>query len=1198
MKKKNKIFTSIVLVVFVLLFTVSAFFALPMKASAATNTSGEYILSGSYKVDNFDYTGYPSCFQIKISSEYFSEDTSTSVLYNGKVLNWTYFNFDIEGTGTYKCKHVSFNLTRNGSEYYTRDLSGTTGSGRIAKGILSDGDYVLTYVGKYTSSNVTRKYTFTYNFTVDTTNPSNSLKAGGSSIANASYTNKYITYSYSDANPDRLYYLSPSSSSFTYTTSTSKTVSATSSNNGWWYFYAKDDGGNYSSTVRVYLDTVAPVGTVMNSNGSTLGSGSYSRYPIKYSASDTGGVSYLQVLAPNSDSWTTYSSGTYLSSYYGWYYFRAVDKAGNVSSTTSVCYDPVLPTVTIYGGEDKVSSGGITNAEYVKFVPYDAHSGVAYCYVQMPNTSYYTSYSIGTELTEEGTYSFYCTDRCGNKSDYYAVTLDKSVPSAQLYADGEKITSKSYTNAECVYFISDGTECYVQKPGSDGYEQYLSGTELFRSGRYLFYAIDDAGNSTGIYTVVIDRTEKSVSLSNISDGNTNGDVTVVWTDGDSAIYAPIISVTVNGVSVCNGDTVHTIATGEYEVIVTDAAGNVWSTSFTSTKKNILTDTLVREFYEVKNADGTPISYADYDNALNYARKIENEYVTVGIWSGSSWDGGIAMDSKDSVNATNGTYYIYKKSGVPSERVAYFTADRLNEVIDEYARQRIEKCYYWQKIPENKAEGESFYVDGIIDSSVILGDNIIAYLDGEVIIGNIIEVEGEHIVTVKDNFGNSCDYPITVVRSAPQIMYSAGGGNNIADTSMIYHFKDEIALTVNDGLDCMAMLYVLDDKEKMIGVVGVGEWLNISESGTYTIVSVNHNGESEPLKIIISRKSPTVNFSDNVEEKRLDIEITESDDIYSHIQEIEILKSTDNGQTWESLSEDDYGKEISLSKLNYSFKSSGIYKVVVTDEFRTGIDAIVAQYSYGQKAPSGILSGVENGGYTNGTVTFRWDDEAVVSVTKDGEIVEYRSRSDLRADGHYVITMENLDGVKTIYSFTIDRQAPIIKLNGVEEGKTTNNDVSLTHTDKAELYKDGELVGEYISDTPITDDGEYKIVVTDLSGNVTKTTFTIDKTPPALTLKGVENGGVTTGSVTLSDIDKKATVKVYLDGEEIDFSIDEELKAVGTYKIIVSDEYGNTDEYTFTIEQGSNVGIFILLGVIVLMAIGGGVFVLIKKKNRI
>ena len=44
---------------------------------------------------------------------------------------------------------------------------------------------------------------------------------------------------------------------------------------------------------------------------------------------------------------------------------------------------------------------------------------------------------------------------------------------------------------------------------------------------------------------------------------------------------------------------------------------------------------------------------------------------------------IAMDEKDSANATNGTYFIYKKSGSPTERVAYFTTERLNEVISEY-----------------------------------------------------------------------------------------------------------------------------------------------------------------------------------------------------------------------------------------------------------------------------------------------------------------------------------------------------------------------------------------------------------------------------------------------------------------------------------------------------------------------------------
>lgn len=64
-----------------------------------------------------------------------------------------------------------------------------------------------------------------------------------------------------------------------------------------------------------------------------------------------------------------------------------------------------------------------------------------------------------------------------------------------------------------------------------------------------------------------------------------------------------------------------------------------------------------------------------------------------------------MDGKDSVNAKNGTYFVYKKSGNPKEQVAYFTEERLNEVIAEYAKEGIKSYYYWQKEPANIADGE-------------------------------------------------------------------------------------------------------------------------------------------------------------------------------------------------------------------------------------------------------------------------------------------------------------------------------------------------------------------------------------------------------------------------------------------------------------------------------------------------------------
>lgn len=112
----------------------------------------------------------------------------------------------------------------------------------------------------------------------------------------------------------------------------------------------------------------------------------------------------------------------------------------------------------------------------------------------------------------------------------------------------------------------------------------------------------------------------------------------------------------------------------------------------------------------------------------------------------------------------------------------------------------------------------------------------------------------------------------------------------------------------------------------------------------------------------------------------------------------------------------------------------------TDEFRTGIDAVIAQFAYVQPAPDGVLAGVENGGYTNTDVTFTWTDEAIVTIKKDGEIIEYVSGKKLTENGAYEITFENFDGYKAIYPFIIDKTAPELNVEGVENGSATNTDV--------------------------------------------------------------------------------------------------------------------------------------------------------------
>ena len=1166
MKNKRKLLKRVLTVAMAMIMVMSIFFAMPLSTSAATNRAGSYTISGYYNIGDGSKSGYLSNFRITIGTQYFYDDSGSvaQTKYNFHTFDWTYFKFyiytdDIDS-------HTSFKLYRNGSVYVNESLSGD-GDGYLYQGSLPDGDYVLTYEGKYWSGAFTKKtYNFTYNFTVDTTPPSASLMAGGSYISSGSYTNKDIKFSASDSySTEKIYYKAPSSSSYNYVTSTSKSVTASSSNNGRWYFYASD-GYQSSSTYSVYLDTVSPTGTIKNSSGSTLSSGSYTNSPVKYSATDTGGVSYCQVITPSSSSWADYSAGTALSSSQGWYYFRAVDKASNTSSTSSVYYDATKPYGILYSGTTSRSSGSSVNSSYIKYQAYDSHSGVSSIYVRKPNSSSYTSYTSGTQLTDAGTYYFYCIDRSGNYSDTVSITIDRTIPTAQLYVDGEAVGNGTYTNGDYISFVSDGS-CFVKLPDSDGFIQYVSGTEFNKSGKYVFYAKDEAENSTGEYIIVIDRTVKSVTLSNVSDGKTDGDVTVGWTDGDGNIYAPISSITVNGVSVDNGDIIHTIATGEYTVVVADLAGNTWETSFTSSKKNILTDTLQKEYFETADGKENIFSFESHDNAFAFAAERENSYVIRKTWSSSIWDAGIPMDAKDSVNAANGEYFIYKKSGSPDEFVAYFTVERLNEVIAEYADASIKSYYYWQKEPATVAEGEDLYSDSserkIVAYNIILGENIGTLLDGETFTEKVITAEGNHTVTVLDRFGNICEYTVTIVRSTPQVHYSIGDGTlNEVAFDRTYYFKDDVTVSITDGMDEYAMFRVLDKQGNIVSIKSLGESFTLTDSGEYTVIAVNHAGDSQDFKVLISRSSPMVDMKADAAEKQLLITVTPSKDRESHIQTFEIFKSTDGGITWQTLTEDDYGTEILTDRYKYEFRTSGLYKVVLTDEFRTGIDAVTATLDYVQPFPIGLLDGVENGGHTNSRVRFIWEDEAMVTVKKNGETIDYRSGDIFNEDGEYVIIFENYDGDRLEYSFVIDSVKPEISVQGARGEEPAMSPVTVNfdateHT--AVIFKNG-IKASYTSGTQISEHGRYTILVSDKAGNISEVVFVID-TKVDFTAN-VHNASVST-SVTITP-EEDITLILTKDGETVEYKYGTEITEAGEYVVTMSDKYGNCEELRFTV----------------------------------
>lgn len=276
-------------------------------------------------------------------------------------------------------------------------------------------------------------------------------------------------------------------------------------------------------------------------------------------------------------------------------------------------------------------------------------------------------------------------------------------------------------------------------------------------------------------------------------------------------------------------------------------------------------------------------------------------------------------------------------------------------------------------------------------------------------------------------------------------------------------------------------------------------------------------------------------------------------------------------------------------------------IILTDEFRTGDAAVIEIVEYNQPTIDAILNGVENGGYTNGTVSVEWVDEVTVTATKDGEIIEYNSGDELKYDGEYVIVFENFDGEKLVYKFVIDTIAPELTVSGTTCGSKGKDDVSVGFTENdliVKLYKDGEFAGDYVSETLITESGKYKVVAKDKAGNVSEVEFEIDKIAPTLVISGVENGGQTSGGVTLSELSEESTVTVKLNDETIEYEIGETLAKIGKYTVTY--ECGNESVYEFEILKAKkpvNIGLIIAFVVFMMVAVGAATFLIIKKKRE-
>lgn len=236
------------------------------------------------------------------------------------------------------------------------------------------------------------------------------------------------------------------------------------------------------------------------------------------------------------------------------------------------------------------------------------------------------------------------------------------------------------------------------------------------------------------------------------------------------------------------------------------------------------------------------------------------------------------------------------------------------------------------------------------------------------------------------------------------------------------------------------------------------------------------------------------------------------------------------------------------------------------------------------APTVAISGVTEGSYVRGPATPTWTvtDANLASVIGALNGAPFASGTSISSDGNYLVEVVGTDraGNRTPGSvaFVIDASPPEIEISGFVDGSHlssavhpayTATDANLAH---AEATLDG---GPFVDGMVATAEGIHHFVVTavDRAGNSStrEAHFTIDRTPPVITLTGFREGSVVSGIVTVgytvTDSDP-GSVTALLDRRP--FASGAEVSAEGAHAIVVRaiDLAGNVAEAhgRFTIDD--------------------------------
>ena len=779
----------------------------------------------------------------------------------------------------------------------------------------------------------------------------------------------------------------------------------------------------------------------------------------------------------------------------------------------------ITKTTYISGNREGISLNSLENDVFTKLVIYDSIS----------QKELYQEMNLNTVLTgvegEETTYTIILYDRAGNETKYILV-LDYKLASFTINAGTKEIYNNSYVNQS---FKFSSNENITIENITDGIIVNIGQKityELSDIKTFNFLITDEYGN-IGYVTIYYDNTTPELNIYHIAKDNTetlidnkaqiNNAFKISWSENKD--YNVILSYEEDGEIkkyLCsNGD----IISKELNL----------SKQTLSSKKYTIT---------VTNKAGTEKVYYIY---------LCNTFLGCSVYLGSK-----LQDSSISNFITNQSVKFVLNSGTATlNNEAYKSNTRIEEdglynliITDEYGNE-FEYSFEIDTIAPNvELTSTTFLIENGTngDVSLILDDleakiyQIESEIKKEIPTGFIFSNEGNYKLEIIDKANNITSITFIIDKTTPTFEASGFTTNpTITKTTVKITWSESDATATLNSLAYKSNTKIEED--------GIYEFILSDIYGNQTIF--NFEIDSKMLEYVINGINDKFYSNDFV-----NIEFDEN-------KITAILKSKNSNDLYRSgigiIEEGEY--TIILTSIEMPDKSYSIDFVIDKTTPTLELETIS---SFGF-----IIE--DNKYYTNNSffATFNTK-ENTCFINNSNTNKEYTSEKIIKEEGNYELTLTDLAGNSTIYFICIDKSD--ISFNLLNENNENldyklNESTSTTRTNyynsslKLELpngakAKIGEI--EYISNSLITEEGEYTITLTNKLGTVSILKLTIDKTAPLINVTGINENSKTCNSIKIT-IEELNTYQVFINDEiKTVYSISDN----GSYTIKCIDVAGN------------------------------------------